>query len=233
MAVKSTMPIHSFMLRLEKYILTDLSRCLIDLSGCPQIINCYSDDTTVEDGKTIYNVFLEFAPNGDLPKHRAKNSHHNILIFPTQDGKKNDVKITDFRLAKRFGFAEKKNTNLGTPMYLSPESIALNDVNLGCDIWALGCVVAEMVTRRTAWKCDTDAEARSQLYRIGFTKELPEIPRELSEQGNDFLGKCWERDCSKRWTAEMLLKLLKKMILIRVSDRLLIKELIWSLQIVL
>ncbi|KAK9166326.1 hypothetical protein Scep_001517 [Stephania cephalantha] len=149
MAVKSAMPIDSSMLHLEKDILTDLS-------GCPQIINCYGDDTTVENGKTIYNVFLELAPNGDLSKRIAKNSPHNILIFPTQDGKKNDVKITDFGLAKR-----------------------------------------------TAWKCDTDAEARSLLYRIGFTKELPEIPHELSEQGKDLLGKCWERDCSKRWTAEM------------------------------
>ncbi|KAK9096956.1 hypothetical protein Sjap_022453 [Stephania japonica] len=227
MAVKSAMPIHSSMLHQEKQI-------LIDLSGCPQIIHCYGDDTSIENGEAIYNGFLELSPNGNLSNRIAKSlvsetdvrrytrlilrglhcihkkgyvhcdiKPDNILIFPTQGGK-TDVKITDFGLTKRVGCVE-KNIILGAPMYLSPELIALNDLNPGCDIWALGCIVAEMVTGRTAWKCDTDAEARSLLYRIGFSEKLPEIPSELSEKGKDFLGKCWQRDCSKRWTAEMLL----------------------------
>ncbi|RWR89034.1 Protein kinase domain-containing protein [Cinnamomum micranthum f. kanehirae] len=41
---------------------------------------------------------------------------------------------------------------------------------------------------------------------IGFGDELPEIPTELSDEGKDFLSKCFVRDPSKRWTAEMLLQ---------------------------
>ncbi|KAK9166324.1 hypothetical protein Scep_001515 [Stephania cephalantha] len=191
MAVKSATSVNTRKLQNEKQILTDLKEC-------PQIIQCYGDDITTFKGNTFYDVFLEFAPNGDLLDliekkqinetdirrytrsilqglqyiHKKGYVHydikpHNILIFPTKDGKTN-VKIADFGEAN-------------------------------CDIWALGCIVVEMVTRRNAWKLDI-------ISRLACTDhELPEIPSELSEQWKDFLAKCWHRDCSKRWTTEMLL----------------------------
>ncbi|KAK7309209.1 hypothetical protein RJT34_05749 [Clitoria ternatea] len=35
---------------------------------------------------------------------------------------------------------------------------------------------------------------------------MPKIPKELSEEGKDFLEKCFVKDPKKRWSAEMLLK---------------------------
>ncbi|KAF5188368.1 mitogen-activated protein kinase kinase kinase [Thalictrum thalictroides] len=50
-----------------------------------------------------------------------------------------------------------------------------------------------------------DADVSALLFRIGFGEEVPEIPVELLEEGKDFLRKCFIRDPTKRWTAEMLL----------------------------
>ncbi|KAK9161956.1 hypothetical protein Syun_002858 [Stephania yunnanensis] len=192
MAVKSATPINTRKLQNEKRILTDLKEC-------PQIIQCYGDDVTAFKGNTFYDVFLEFAPNGDLLDliekkpinetdirrytrsilqglqyiHNKGYVHCDIkphnILIFPTKDGKTDVKIADFGEAKRVGSGKSR------------------------------CIVVEMVTRRNAWKLDT-------ISKLACTDhELPEIPSELSEQGKDFLAKCWQRDCSKRWTAEMLL----------------------------
>ncbi|KAK9096958.1 hypothetical protein Sjap_022455 [Stephania japonica] len=62
-----------------------------------------------------------------------------------------------------------------------------------------------MVTGNNAWNWDTNAmDMKPFSNRIIGTEEVPEIPSELSEHGKDFLAKCWQKDCKKRWTAEML-----------------------------
>ncbi|KAK9109223.1 hypothetical protein Sjap_017283 [Stephania japonica] len=135
---------------------------------------------------------------------------HNILLT----GESGQVKIADFGLAKKisdstnsielpnfadFGFG-------GTPMYMAPESIVRDDRggSSACDVWALGCVVAEMISGRPVWRFN-DSEASALLFKIGFSDELPEIPEQLSEEGRDFLKRCFVRDPRRRWTAEMLL----------------------------
>ncbi|KAK9163368.1 hypothetical protein Syun_004270 [Stephania yunnanensis] len=207
----------------EKWILTDLKEC-------PKIIQCYGEDITTFKSNTFYDVFLEFAPKGDLLNliekkpinetdilrykrsilqglqyiHKKGHVHcdikpYNILIFPTKDGK-TDVKIVDFGEVKRIDSGKSSVKNfVGTTIYMSPESLVQKEQKPSCDIWALRCIVVEMVTRRNAWKSDTI----SRLACIDH--EPPEIPSELSEQGKDFLAMCWQRDCSKRWTTEMLL----------------------------
>ncbi|KAK9135973.1 hypothetical protein Syun_015303 [Stephania yunnanensis] len=132
---------------------------------------------------------------------------HNILLT-SEPGQ---VKIADFGLAMKIGDStnsiELPNLRFGgTPMYMAPESIVRDDRggSSACDVWALGCVVAEMITGRPVWRFN-DCDASALLFKIGFSDELPEIPEQLSEDGRDFLKKCFVRDPRKRWTAEMLL----------------------------
>ncbi|KAJ4963685.1 hypothetical protein NE237_023624 [Protea cynaroides] len=127
----------------------------------------------------------------------------NILVYSAPDDS-DDVKIADFGLAKKAGEVEKMNLR-GTPLYMSPESIAYNEHEAPGDVWSLGCAVAEMMMGRPAWKRRADTDISALLYRIGFGEELPEIPEEMSEQGKDFLRKCFVKDSSNRWTVEMLL----------------------------
>ncbi|GMN51631.1 hypothetical protein TIFTF001_020784 [Ficus carica] len=45
----------------------------------------------------------------------------------------------------------------------------------------------------------------SALYRIGHSDHIPEFPRLFSEKGKDFLSKCLERNWRERWTVKELL----------------------------
>ncbi|KAK9163362.1 hypothetical protein Syun_004264 [Stephania yunnanensis] len=75
---------------------------------------------------------------------------HNIFIFPTKYGKI-DMKIVDFGEAKRVNSGKSSVKNfMGTTIYISPESLVQNEQKLSCDIWDLGCIVVEMVTRGNA-----------------------------------------------------------------------------------
>lgn len=128
----------------------------------------------------------------------------NILMF--ENG---GVKIADFGLAKKTGVketeTEKKLEFRGTPLYMSPESVNDNECESPSDIWALGCALVEMVTGKPAWNHKPESNIFALLIRIGVGEELPEIPEQLSEEGKDFLAKCFVKDPRKRWTADMLL----------------------------
>ncbi|KAK7251035.1 hypothetical protein RIF29_33900 [Crotalaria pallida] len=228
-AVKSCEVSTSSSLKNEKKIL-DCLGC------CPRIIRCLGDDYNFENGSEYYNLFLEYAAGGSLSDqlklhggrfpeaqvrgfarsiiegliHIHENGFvhcdiklQNILVF--RDG---EIKIADFGLAKETGEKQRKTgfECRGTPLFMSPESVNDGEYESPADIWALGCAVVEMVTGKPAWDVKNDSNMWSLFVRIAVGDELPEIPDELSEEGKDFLAKCFVKDPTKRWTAEMLLK---------------------------
>jgi len=225
-AVKSSDSHNASLLKNEKEILDRLG-------SSPYIINCFGHDHTVENGEEFYNVFLEHAAGGSLAdqvkKHggslpepfvrrctksiveglRHIHEHgfvhcdlklQNVLVFDNDD-----VKIADFGLAKEKGEKVGKCECRGTPLFMSPEAVNNSEYEPPADIWALGCAVVEMVTGKPAWDV-CGSNILSLLIRIGVGEELPKIPEDLSEEGKDFLGKCFVKDPTKRWSAEMLLK---------------------------
>ncbi|KAL2521499.1 mitogen-activated protein kinase kinase kinase 21 [Forsythia ovata] len=58
-AVKSASFPHSYLLKKE-------TNFLYELRGCPEIVQCFGDDISVENNKEVYNVMQEFAPGGIL-----------------------------------------------------------------------------------------------------------------------------------------------------------------------
>ncbi|KAH7130728.1 hypothetical protein B0J11DRAFT_430631 [Dendryphion nanum] len=94
----------------------------------------------------------------------------------------------------------------GTPMYMSPEVI--RGTSLGrhgaVDVWSLGCVILEMATGRRPWVLDNEWAI---MYNIAQGNP-PQMPTrdQLSDQGLDFLAKCFERDPEKRISAVELLQ---------------------------
>ncbi|CAA2946973.1 mitogen-activated protein kinase kinase kinase 18-like [Olea europaea var. sylvestris] len=227
MAVKSCGVSLSDSLMNEKLILDELK-------DCPEIIRCFGENFTDENGEKLYNILLEYAsggaladkvkncPDNGLPEsevrrytkallkglnyiHKFGYVHCDIKLQNILLGPNGGVKIADFGLAKR---AEREKVGdfgcelRGTPLYMSPEMATRNEQGPPADIWALGCVVAEMVGGASPWRCSGVADL---LMRIGVRGEVPEVPENLSSKGKDFLGKCFANDPSKRWTAEMLL----------------------------
>ncbi|CAL4160779.1 unnamed protein product, partial [Meganyctiphanes norvegica] len=82
--------------------------------------------------------------------HRDLKSH-NILL----DRSHRIVKIGDFGISKILNSKSKAHTVVGTPCYLSPELCQEKPYNQKSDIWALGCVLYEIVTLKRAFEAET------------------------------------------------------------------------------
>ena len=120
----------------------------------------------------------------------------NILVGEGGGG----VKIGDFGCAKSVNEAA---AVAGTPAFMSPEAARGEEQGCPCDVWAVGCTVVEMFSGSSPWPNVGDPV--SMLYHVGYSGEVPEVPRFLSDEAKDFLGKCFRRNPRERWSAVQLL----------------------------
>lgn len=230
-AVKSCPIAASFSLLLEERVLAQLRGCpeivsylgstltVEDGTGLYNLLLEYAAGGTLEDlikkgpGLREWDTrrYVRMILRGLCSVHGKGIVHcdlkpSNILVFPGVNDDR--LKIADFGLAKegrdykeeigfwRFNFR-------GTPFYMSPESVALGEIGAPLDIWSLGCILVEMVTGKPAlWKY---RNLNDQKFRLAIAQQSPEIPEGLSEDGKDFLRKCFAMDPNERWTAQMLL----------------------------
>eukprot|EP01060_Flectonema_neradi_P041366 TRINITY_DN979_c1_g1_i1.p1 TRINITY_DN979_c1_g1~~TRINITY_DN979_c1_g1_i1.p1 ORF type:complete len:577 (+),score=119.27 TRINITY_DN979_c1_g1_i1:53-1783(+) len=119
------------------------------------------------------------------------------------------VKVGDFGTCHRMENLrtqkhEIEHSQVGTPSFFPPERILEKKIGPQTDIWALGCVILEMVNGYRPFR---NAE---NLYQIGYrlsSGELPseEVPGTSSEDLRKFVTKCCERDPEKRPLANELL----------------------------
>ncbi|KAJ6428250.1 hypothetical protein OIU84_023632 [Salix udensis] len=209
MAVKSAEVSASCSLQKEK----EVFNCL---NGCPFIIKCFGEETTRnEGGEMFYNVLLEYASGGTLSGLIKKSDGVGLPELDvkryTSSAKAGEfvAKIGDFGLAKKSEKRDKKRKIDpylgGTTLYMAPETLANHVQEPPCDIWALGCVVLEMLTGKQAWDVRPDFTFEELKRKIGDGYELPKLPSEVSKDARDFLKRCFVANPMFRFTAEMLL----------------------------
>ncbi|MBA0726070.1 hypothetical protein Golax_001920 [Gossypium laxum] len=91
----------------------------------------------------------------------------------------------------------------GSPYWMAPEVVMnTNGYNLAVDIWSLGCTILEMATSKPPW---SRYEGVAAIFKIGNSKDVPEIPDHLSNEAKSFIRLCLQRDPSARPTAFQLL----------------------------
>ncbi|XP_047952984.1 mitogen-activated protein kinase kinase kinase 3-like [Salvia hispanica] len=91
----------------------------------------------------------------------------------------------------------------GSPYWMAPEVVMnTNGYSLPVDIWSLGCTVLEMATSKPPW---SQYEGVAAIFKIGNSKDAPEIPDHLSADAKGFLRLCLQREPSARPTAFKLL----------------------------
>ncbi|XP_020963620.1 protein kinase 2-like [Arachis ipaensis] len=129
--------------------------------------------------ETEVSVYARMSVKGLSHIHRKGLVHcdlkpENILVFPSLDKEiaNYQLNITDFGLSKTK--EEEADVELwkskprGTLSYLLPEEFS-GHIDAPMDIWALGCIVIEMLTGLPAW-------GESVLYEkyLRMQTELPE-----------------------------------------------------------
>ncbi|XP_047051239.1 mitogen-activated protein kinase kinase kinase 18-like [Lolium rigidum] len=222
LAVKSVGADRAAELRREQSILHGLSS--------PYVVRCLgSEVSSSEDGSGGYDMLIEYAPGGSLTDeirrrggrceeslirsrardilrglahaHAAGVAHCDVKGRNVLIGTDGRAMIADFGCARRI--ADERLLGGGTPVFMAPEAARGEEQGPATDIWALGCTVIEMATGAAPWQRFGSTVAT--LHHVASSGESPELPRWLSDQGKDFLGRCLLQDAAERWTAEQLL----------------------------
>ncbi|TKY87738.1 hypothetical protein EX895_003319 [Sporisorium graminicola] len=121
-------------------------------------------------------------------------------ILTTKNG---NVKLSDFGVSLNLKAVKKmgnKNDAIGTPNWMAPEVIELKGVTTAADIWSLGCTIIELLTGKPPYY---DMLAMSAMFRI-VEDDCPPIPEKCTDALRDLLKQCFNKDPTKRPSAEML-----------------------------
>jgi len=127
----------------------------------------------------------------------------NIMLT---DGRR--VKLLDFGIARasvdrpvaslttRGPALTAAGTAVGTVPYMSPEQVLGESVDARCDIWALGCVLFEMLTGRMAFARATATETVAAILDRPAPLEL--LPSSTPRPIRTLVGRCLEKDTERR-----------------------------------
>jgi len=118
---------------------------------------------------------------------------HNVLL--NREGK---VKVTDFGIAKLVSDSEDTGVIIGSVHYLSPEQARGDATTPASDIYALGCVLFEVLTGRTVFEGENSmAVAHKQIYEPApHPRSLrPEIPPQVEA----LILRCLQKDSAARF----------------------------------
>ncbi|URE26764.1 hypothetical protein MUK42_06608 [Musa troglodytarum] len=168
-------------------------------------------------GGSIHKLLQEYGPFGEsLTRnytaqilsglaylHGRKTVHRdikgaNILVDPN-----GEIKLADFGMAKHISAYTSIRSFKGSPYWMAPEVIMnCSGYDLSVDIWSLGCTIIEMATSKPPW---SQFEGVAAIFKIGNSKDVPELPDHFSPVGKDFLKLCLQRDPSARPSAAQLM----------------------------
>lgn len=87
----------------------------------------------------------------------------NILI----DGQ-GRIKLADFGLAKKASFLQRRKSNAIVSLwYRAPEIIlGSEDYLFGVDIWSVGCILAELLSKRPIFMCKSEDEVLAKVFMM-------------------------------------------------------------------
>ncbi|KAK9682332.1 hypothetical protein RND81_10G065600 [Saponaria officinalis] len=96
---------------------------------------------------------------------------------------------------------------------MSPKLVAGGEASPAVDVWAVVCAVAEMLSGKSVWEVSPECDVgglfvglvwgespKVDVFEVGKLGQV-----DIFLDGKDFISKCFIKDSSKRWTAEMLL----------------------------
>ena len=143
----------------------------------------------IYDNKYYYEILdaLEYLYKKEILHRDIKPE--NILIH------NNTIKITDFGFAKSFEKNELITTFCGSPLYMAPEIILNREYNYSSDIWSLGVVLYELITKEHPYSCDSKDELWDKITNNSLNINFDLID---SLNKNTIIRQLLTFDCNKR-----------------------------------
>ena len=136
----------------------------------------------------VWKLFIQMSI-GLYYIHSKKIIHRDIKtlnIFLTKDL---DAKIGDLGVAKILEDTNHANTFIGTPYYVSPEMCRNRPYNEKSDIWALGCILYELLTFNHPFTANTQPALFIKILNSKFNPFPPGVPEDLKDMVEFILQK--------------------------------------------
>ncbi|AMD20945.1 HEL336Cp [Eremothecium sinecaudum] len=156
-----------------------------DLLSLMKKYNTLNEDCTRYYGAQILDAISHLHKHGIV--HRDIKPE-NILLDKTMK-----VKLTDFGTAKLLDIQEetksydlhtRSKSFVGTAEYVSPELLNDNWVDHRCDIWALGCILFQMIAGKPPFKAANEYLIFQKVMKVqyAFSAGFPMAVRDLVKQ---------------------------------------------------
>ncbi|PRP79667.1 3-phosphoinositide-dependent protein kinase 1, partial [Planoprotostelium fungivorum] len=200
----------------KKYVHTE--RNIFNLLNHPNVVKLFY---TFQDAKTLYYV-LELCPNGDIGSalkrvntfsldctqfyaaeivsalehmHSKGVVHRDLKPDNVLLGDNFHAKLTDFGTSKELGNDERARSDsfCGTAEYVAPELLTEDYCVKSSDLWALGCIIFQLLTGKTPFRGETNYFT-FELIKAGNL----EFPEDFPKHARDLVSKLLVKDDSER-----------------------------------
>src|SRR3984885_896148 len=160
---------HVNIVRLHDVIHTETKLVLI-FEYCEQDLKKYMDqhgDRGALDPNTVRSFMYQLL-KGTSFCHENRVLHRDLKPQNLLINKKGELKLGDFGLARAFGIPVNTFSNeVVTLWYRAPDVLlGSRTYNTSIDIWAAGCIMAEMYTGRPLFPGTTNEDQLQRIFRI-------------------------------------------------------------------
>ncbi|KAK9477414.1 kinase-like domain-containing protein [Lipomyces japonicus] len=124
-------------------------------------------------GADMIKKFMSQLVQGTMYCHSHRILHRDLKPQNLLIDKEGNLKLADFGLARAFGVPLRVYTHeVVTLWYRSPEILlGGRQYSTGVDIWSIGCIFAEMVTRKPLFPGDSEIDEIFKIFRLMGTPD--------------------------------------------------------------
>jgi len=134
--------------------------------------------------------------------HGLKVLHRDIKTANVFLATDNTCRLGDFGIATEAQTQQLQYTLIGTPQNMAPEMWTESGYDTKCDIWALGCVLYEILTLRRAFT----ASSLEQLMVAAMKGHFEPLPERISSDLRGLVDELLHKDSIKRPSAKQILQ---------------------------